>query len=248
MEKEFFIANKWLFEEAQKTSLNPQPIDDALFCIQRNSHQSPLYIGTGHLPFNSSTTTSLVNDKYSCRLVLQYNQLPNIPFWRPDQSSWSDFWQQNHPVVAKPVYGSRSRGIHLLEKETDRNELDLNIDYIYEKFVDGMEWRVVVFYDQILTIHQKQYEQAINVAGENHRVALAKQDWPTEIIEISLKTARSFGLNYGAIDFIWPKNQQPLILELNACPGIYKLRHPDEGEGVYIAPLLIVKIKSEFLS
>jgi glutathione synthase/RimK-type ligase-like ATP-grasp enzyme len=247
MAKEFLIANHWLFEEAQKAQLNPQLIDAALFYIQKSSDQSPLYIGTTHLPFNSVTAASLVNDKYSCRLALQHNQLPNIPFWRPDRSSWSDFWQHHHPLVAKPIYGSRSRGVHLLENEADRGKLDLGIDYIYEKFIAGTEWRVVVFYGQVLAVHQKQYEQAINVAGENHRFALDEAAWPTQLVELSLQVAETLGLNFGAIDFIWPEGHNPLILEVNNSPGIYKLRHPDEGAGVYLAPLLIEKIKSEFL-
>jgi len=245
--KEFQLTNQWLFEAAKEAGLCPQPLDAALFKVQRSPDSPPLYLGKGHLPLNSASATSLARDKYSCRLVLESQKLPNIPFWRPDKTSWSVFWQKYAPLVAKPVYGSQSQGIVLLEKETNRQKLNSDLYYIYEQFIQGVEWRVLVFYNQVLAVHQKHYNNKINIQGQNHRVSLPKEKWPSQLIDVALQAANALQLNYGAVDFLWPEDQKPLILEINADPGLYKLRYPDEGPGLNLVPTLIEKIKTSCL-
>lgn len=106
---------KLLFNRAQQMGWQPAwVIPGGLFAVTTASGER--YINFAQSSLNSHVSASLTRNKYLARLILERHGLPNIPFARPKTESEAEaFLTKHHKIIVKPLCGSGSRDIRIVE-------------------------------------------------------------------------------------------------------------------------------------
>ncbi len=220
-----------LFEEAQKMGLYPEWLTDyGLFSIkvEGNIH----YIFYSNSILNNQLSYYLARNKHITRVLIEKNHLPNIPFLLPQsKEEVYQFLDHHKVIIAKPTMGSRSQDIHLIEhkKEIDSSNI---FEYIFEKYIKGKEMRYLVLNNQVIGVLEKVYDTPINDPNVVERTSFSRDQWDTNLVEISLSIMNILGLKFGAVDFLIDRDNKNYILEVNSAPALRRFDKPTSGPSV----------------
>src|SRR5687767_10893712 len=104
-----------LYRRAAKMGLRPTWVSPGgLFAVTTDSGQQ--YVNFACSSLNNHVSVGLAKNKYYTRLVLARHQLPNIPFARPRSLQDAEaFLATHHKIIVKPVSGSGSHDIHIVD-------------------------------------------------------------------------------------------------------------------------------------
>jgi len=188
---------------------------------------------------NSHLSSVLARDKAATRRVLQQQGLPSIPFLQTSEySAAEDFIAAHQKVIVKPLTGSNSRDVRIVESADDLAGLNL-AEYILEKYIAGEEMRYLILDGQVIAVHRSDY--GVSVAEDRYleRISYPESEWDPGLVGLSLQIAGVFGLRYAAVDFIIGSNGKPLILEVNSSPGMKWFHAPTAGPPVDVARLFL---------
>lgn len=232
-----------LFETAQAMGLQPKWLTDyGLFSIQANNKTHYVLYAASNK--NSQLARNLAVDKHATRTILGTVGIPNIPFWQPLKlEEVVSFWREHGKIIAKPLKGSGSRDVLLIQTEEDCTQVPLETSII-EKFIAGQQWRYLVWGGKVIAVHTKHHEGEITVAEDIYRISRPESEWDAQLIELSLKAAKTLGLHVAAVDFIVDSENNPHLLEVNSAPGLWHFQYPAEGPAIDAARIFLEDIIS----
>lgn len=227
-----------LFKEAKLLHLEPTWLTEyGLFSITVKNKKR--YVYYSYSPINSHLSSRSVFDKHATRRILQDHNLPNIPYTlAATREDVQAFLRDQIAIIAKPKLGSHSRNIYLIRSTDDIPQLNY-IDYIFEKYIKGKEYRYLVLDKKVVAVHQKLYEGPINNLDTLKRISFPKEQWSHALIDLALEATDVMHLSFAAIDFLIDQNGKPHILEINSAPGLWYFHHPAEGPTVNIARMFL---------
>lgn len=227
-----------LFNEAKNLGLNPQWLTEyGLFSINLDNTIRFVFCGISYL--NSQMSSYLCRNKHATRKVLDLFRLPNIPYALPATDEEALFFLKKYKrIVVKPTVGSRSENVHLITEKSQLKNID-RATSIFEKFIEGREFRYLVLKNQVIAVHERIFPGLLNDPRVVKRISYPQNKWEKKLIAISLKATQALGTKFAAVDFKIDKNENPYILEVNAAAGIKWFHYPSEGPSVNVANLLL---------
>ncbi len=231
-----------IFDAAKRLGLNPKLLTEyGLFEVLYKGQSIYFFHGTSYL--NTSLSTYLARNKHTTRVILEENNLPNIPFTLPkDKAKARQFLNEHKKIMAKPTHGDNSIGVVQINSAEELENLDLS-ESIIEKFIPGEEFRTLVLNNEVIALHR--YIHDFKVGGVK-RISLEKKDWDKEMIEIAIKASRTLGLNFASVDFIKSPEGNLFILEINSSTGLWRFHEPDEGPAINVSAMLIKATLEKF--
>ena len=205
-----------------------------------------------HTNFNLNGELSriLVKNKHFTRLILEKNGFENIPYLLPsNQVELEHFFDDNQPIICKPLLGQQSRKIKLIKMRNQLAECSLEMTF-FEKFIAGDEYRYLVLRNEVIAVQRKKLAPAPNNPWNLYYIGLPKSDWDQQLVQRSIKIAKLFKLKWVAVDYILDEEDLAWVLEVNSAPGIVKIHNPDKGEKTNAARLIwqsLIKNSSNLL-
>lgn len=189
---------------------------------------------------NSLSASIRANDKLVCAHFLEQNGWPTP---RTESAQSMNVLTNTFPLVAKPRYGSRGEGVHLVynQEQIDALPKDTLVqEYIETSF--GRDLRFFFAGGTIIAIAERRSVNGSfisNTSGGGHMSipsfgSALPEPWARMVLDI----ARIAGLWYGTVDFLYlePEKGNPrtqtespdksfslTICELNASPGFETL-------------------------
>ena len=227
-----------LFKEAKKMGLAPKWITDyGLFSIMVNKRIGYIFYARNF--FNTNLSGNIAMDKHATRTILDLHKFPNVPFGMfSKKNDVKQFFQKHSKIIAKPVFGSGSKDVHLITSSEEIPELEFD-KYIFEKFIEGREMRYLVFRDKVLAVHHKSYQGPINNPAKLKRISYSQESWNKELVNLTLEIADKLYLQFAAVDFLIDKRGKAFVLEVNSSPGLYFFEHPTAGPTIPIARIFL---------
>ncbi|MGH7204422.1 MAG: ATP-grasp domain-containing protein [Candidatus Levyibacteriota bacterium] len=227
-----------LFAEAKKMGLQPTWLTDyGLFSFPVEEKTG--YVFYARNMFNSNLSGFLAIDKHATRTVLQQHHFPNIPYGMfSTHEEVEQFLQQHQMIVAKPVFGSTSKDVHVIRSSAEIPDIPFD-KYIFEKFIKGREMRYLVFQSNVVAVHEKSYEGLINIPAKVRRIAYPKKQWDERLVQLSEQITDTLFMKFAAVDYLIDDNGKAFFLEVNSSPGLYFFEHPTSGPGINIARMFL---------
>ena len=235
-----YASAEMLFEEARKRGLDPQwETRDGLFSFARNGEDVFVYYGKLH--GNSQLGAQICNDKNLTRAFLQREGIASIPwYYGKNPSELNAFFDRHHPLIRKPLLGMRSQGVRMIR---ERSELDLSDaeDVLFEQYVEGTEYRCLVL-DHAIAVQRKTLDPTPDHPWRKRIEILPSDEWPEGMKETAESIARTLRMCFIAVDFLVDSEGHARVLELNAMPGLHSFHHPDMGEPIDLAAMVMDRI------
>jgi len=184
-----------------------------------------------------------------CKDKLQTYEL--FPDWVGEtrtatQENAEQMFSENEKIVFKPRYGFAGHGVEILESIDEFKEPDNPDEFVLQNFIntEGVEeWgvrgphdlRTIVINGEIQDGNYVRVPDSgliSNISRGGHQKYVRRDELPEEIVDIIEKIKRKFEKYQPAIfsvDFMFDKDMNPWIVELNSKPGTY-FNHPEKDE------------------
>ncbi|MGI9178844.1 MAG: ATP-grasp domain-containing protein [Pirellulales bacterium] len=173
---------------------------------------------------NRPRALEIAIDKYLSLAVLCDHGIP-VPRTMVVQNAaaavraWGDL---GHDCIAKPIFGSRGRGLVRLRAESDvlaAIPVNGRVSYLQE-FIPHAGWdvRVLVVGERVFSMKRvaASGDWRTNVSqGGRPEAFAAPRDW----IELALRAATAVGAEIAGVDLLPTGDGRVLVLEVNAVPG-----------------------------
>lgn len=258
------ISLRFLFPHDVPSFLNEisctrTPENTLFFLRGAVSEETILHIEkSGFRCINHSYAVRIANDKQETALFLQANGYPTPRILAQKESTGEICF----PVIAKPRFGSRGRGVCLAHCPEDIPKGDFLIqEYIAPSH--GRDYRVFFAGGSILAAIERRSGDTMGTGDRALKKTLISNintggsvflspftpAVPENIASMVLEIAKKTGLWYGTVDFLFcsdpPDPHRMTICEINAFPGFTALEQ--EG-GFDIAGALIEKLSALFFA
>lgn len=232
---------KILFEEAAKENLNPTwETDYGLFSFKHKDKTVFVYLTK--LPINNTLGNWMTQDKFAARVILEKYNLPNIPYcFSTEIKVVNKFLSEQKTIVGKPVLGEQAKNVMLITNHAQIKSLSLK-DTIFEKYIEGMEFRYLVLNSEVVGAQQRDLNPSKEYPWRKRITNLEEKEYDKELVSLSLKISKIINQNFLAVDFIVDREGKTWVLELNSMPGLYSWHNPDGGKSKNIAKLIIKAI------
>jgi len=233
-----------LFATASSMGLEPSwVVKNSIFVVTINGEES--YIEFTKSSFNTELNAGLAKNKHYARKIIERNNLPDIPYAVADNLSQVDeFIALHNKVVVKPIRGSGSSNVHIITKASQLPQIKLS-KYILEKYAPGIEMRYLILNQKVIAVHRSDYGVSVKADRHLDRLSIAREYWDEELIRLSHRTAKAFGLNFAAIDYMVMPNGEAYILEVNTAPGLKWFHYPTSGPPVDVARVFLNSLIEE---
>ncbi len=193
---------------------------------------------------NSQLGSWICQDKRLTRAFLDRLGHPGIPWLATRDSATAEAFLREHGrVIQKPALGMKTQGVRLVAR---REELDRTVlsESILERYVQGDEWRCLVLDGTVIGMQRKILQPTETHPWRTHIENLAETERRADLSAIALALAQELHMRFLAADFLIGPSRHPCILELNGMPGLHSWHHPDAGEPVDVAAVLLDAIVS----
>lgn len=158
--------------------------------------------------------------------ALQQKNIPTPEFlFSNDLEKIEKFFKEKRKILVKPSIGYGGEGIQLFENWKElKNYLQerLSSPLFFQEYLDhgNYDYRVVVVDGKVVSSIKR---EADGWKCNLHSGARAKPCKATaKLLDISIKAAEVVGLDIAGVDIIETK-EGPKVIEVNSCPGFYKL-------------------------
>ncbi|MBW7943906.1 ATP-grasp domain-containing protein [Patescibacteria group bacterium] len=231
-------SSQVLFQAAQKLNLHPRWLTDwGLISITVNGVEK--YICMSKTVVNTQISAYLSANKSATRVILERHGLPNIPYLTPPNLEEAEaFFEEHHPLVAKPTMGQRAEGVQLIKTREELRQLDLS-SLILEKYIAGPEFRYLVLQNQVIAVQQKLFDGELYAPDDSRRLSYFPLRWDPQLVDYALLVTKVLGLGFAAVDFKIDEWERPFVLEVNSAPALWRFEQPDEGPAVPVAEMLL---------
>lgn len=207
---------------------------------------------------NTRASMDVVQDKYRLYQFLTAHNWPTIKTDRIDPDTPLISSEYSFPVVIKPRYGSRGRGVSLIASETslraaityNANEQLLLQEYLANSH--GRDVRILLAGDTLVAAYERVSAQGNFKSNACEGAIAHKASW--DGIDYWIQMARDIcaraGLWYASVDFLFrsPPSQKMVelaVCEVNASPGFEAL---DRDLCMDSATILIDAMIQDFFS
>ena len=233
-----------LFKAASTMGLQPSWLKQgSIFAISTLNGES--YINCSISTLNSQLSSSMVGNKDAARLVLARQDFPTMAHLVPSNLAEAQAFLAKHKkIVVKPINGSNSRDVHIIETSGQLAAFDVQ-SYILEEYAPGKEIRYLILNDQVIGVHESQYGESVAEDRDLKRISYARSDWDPALVALSLKVAKVFGLRFAAVDYIIGPDDRARILEINTSPGMKWFHAPTSGPVVDLAGMFLRALLEE---
>ena len=227
-----------LFKAASAMGLHPSWLKQgSIFAIPTPDGER--YINYSISSMNSQLSSSMVGNKNAARLVLARRGFPTMAHLVPSNHTEAQaFLTKYRKIVVKPINGSNSRDVHIVELPEQLAAFNVQ-HYIFEEYAPGKEMRYLILNDRIIGVHESQYGQSVAEDRGLKRISYPRADWNPALVALSLKVAKVFGLGFAAVDYIIGADGRARILEVNSSPGMKWFHAPTSGPIVDVAALFL---------
>jgi len=148
------------------------------------------------------------------------------------------FLAKHRKIVAKPINGSNSRDVHIIESPELLASFNVQ-QYILEEYAPGKELRYLLLNDRVIGVHESQYGESVAEDRPLKRISYPRAEWDPVLVALSLEVAKAFGLRFAAVDYIIGPDGRARILEVNSSPGMKWFHAPTSGPVVNVALLFL---------
>lgn len=232
-----------LFSAAERLELYPKWITPwGLMSVQIHGIEKYLFMSKSLV--NTQMGAYLSANKFATRTILGLHNLPNIPYAAPSNlAELQAFFDQHHPIVAKPTMGQHAEGVRLIKSASELANTPLS-GQIFEKYIPGRELRYLVLQNRIIAVQEKVFTGEMYRPDGSTRISFPAEQWDAELSRISLKAANILGLGFCAVDFKQGKlehdgGEKWYVLEINSAPSLWRFEKPEEGPAVQVSELLL---------
>jgi tetrahydromethanopterin:alpha-L-glutamate ligase len=203
--------------------------------------------------YNDAKAIERTVDKGMTSFLLKQNAVATPATWVCESRHIAhDLIQQqfavNHPIIAKPLFGSQGKGVRKLTANTSlplpRDEFVDGVYYL-QSFIDtgerNYDYRVFVINNQaVATMRRSGVDWLHNVAKGASCLSVQEDD----VVNIALKAAQAMQIDYCGVDVIRDKTGALWVIEVNSIPAWRGLQSVCE---VDIAQLLVDDLLSKSL-
>lgn len=237
--KQKLETTELLFNCAQEMGLHPSWVrPKGLFAISLNGRERYISSAQSSL-LNSEGSASLARNKYATRLILERNNMQNIPFARPRTHIEAEIFLRRHgKIIAKPVRGAGSRDINIITNMAQLQALQIT-KYILEKYIEGNEVRYLILNDKVIGVHRSDYGVSVEATRPLQRISYIQDDWDDRLISASVQIANVLDLRFAAVDYLIDSSGQAHVLEVNTDPGLKWFHAPTSGPVIDVARYLL---------
>lgn len=233
---------KYIFNSAKEMGLEPEYVVDYGLVLIKYKGQDIYFFNTVS-NLNSSIGSYIAKNKHTTRVILERNNLPNIPFLMPKSMDEAlKFLDKYKKIMVKPTHGRKSIGIRVISDAEELKKLDLS-GSILEEFIDGIEYKVLVLNQKVIAIHLCIFNPKTK---ETKRISLDANAWDKDLIDIAISATKFVDLGFASVDFLKEENGKLHILEINSAPGISIYYTPDAGPAVDVATQIIKSTLEKF--
>jgi glutathione synthase/RimK-type ligase-like ATP-grasp enzyme len=239
--RQIYASAEILFSEAERQGLAPVwETKNGLFSIKDQNKNVYIYYTKLHL--NSQLGAWICQEKVLARTFLQKEGFPSIPFLYSNQKhDINRFFDAHHPIIAKPILGERAENVQLIRERKDLKSIDLK-GTIFERFIEGTEYRYLVLQGKIIAVQRKVLDPTPALPWRKRVENLERKNWDRNCIQMSERIATLLHMGFIAVDVIQDTSGTPWILELNSMPGLYPFHHPHDGAPLNVATKLLQAI------
>lgn len=208
-----------LFTVAKEMKLKPEKDGDwGLLSIEHHGQRKHLF--HSYTPLNSQLGSKLANNKYATRKVLATHGYDNIPFCLPaTKEEVVEFFNQHQPIVAKPVNGSNSFAVFLIDSQAELDDVPYQRFY-FEKYIDGAEYRYLVLAGEVVKVDRRTLSPQPGKPWKKTIESLDEELWDQALAGQAAAIAQSLDLGFCAVDFIVEPNGKVWVLEVNGSPAL----------------------------
>ncbi|MBW9309269.1 30S ribosomal protein S6--L-glutamate ligase [Escherichia coli] len=189
----------------------------------------------GSYPLNESVAIARARDKLRSMQLLarQGIDLPVTGIAHsPDDTSDLIDMVGGAPLVVKLVEGTQGIGVVLAEtRQAAESVIDafrgLNAHILVQEYIkeaQGCDIRCLVVGDEVVAAIERRAKRAIFVPIASWRRGKRRQ-YPPQEREIAIKAARTMALDVAGVDIL-RANRGPLVMEVNASPGLEGIEKP----------------------
>ena len=131
--------------------------------------------------------------------------------------------QDSRKLVLKPLFGSRGRGLQILETELDVPEEEaVNGVYYLQEFIPSeteywRDWRIMVVDGHALCAMERRSDNWITNRAMGAQCLPAKL--PPEALNLAEQAVSAVEADYGGVDVIYTKSSGWQVLEINGVPA-----------------------------
>jgi len=254
------LASGGLAEELQAENYAHQDVGSAAsgpLCLIRGSVEPGMVRSleeAGYRCVNGSKAVALALDKLECTRFLDEIGVPAPRTVAPVVGTGGCIGEPpfGYPFVAKPRFGSRGRGVSLVEDTEGLADLAPRIRseaYVFQEFVKESAGRDLRFFfagGGIVACVERCGREGSFVSnasgGGSVRIPENCEALVERLSPEVLRIAREAGLWYGSVDFLFGSGGFP-VCEINACPGFEAL---EEATGLDVAGVLVERLVQDF--
>lgn len=187
--------------------------------------------------FSKPSKISAMISRLSCSIHLRENGIPMPPtLITADLDNALEWTLDNLPVILKPLYSTKARGMELLDRPaTVRQQLEAfqgrgeKIFYLQRKYdLAGIDYGLVFLGDDFLGAYARVSGGAAWHTTTREGGRYAAYDPPQSIIDLARNAQRPFGLDFTCVDVADTREAGPIVFEVSAFGG-YKGLYQSTG-------------------
>lgn len=231
-------STKALFAAAEKLNLSPKWLTKwGLLSVQIKGIERYLFMSKSTV--NTQISSYLSLNKHATRTILERHGLPNIPYATPQSlGELQHFFDEHQPIVSKPTLGQRAQSVRLIKTASDLANIELKSN-IFEKYIEGPEYRYLVLQGKVIAVQQKVFDGELYQPKNSRRISYPQAEWAPQLVDIALKATAALGLGFAAVDFKQNVQGENFVLEVNSAPALWRFESPDEGPAVPVSEMLL---------
>ena len=172
-------------------------------------------------------------DKAMTSHLLNRQQVPAVPAWtftsrQAALEHIDKLCKGKLQLVLKPLFGSRGRGLKLIESADDLpDEETVNGVYYLQKFIRSKneysrDWRVMVIHGEAVSAMERRSDHWITNRAQGATCLPAQLS--SEVLQIAEDATKALGADYAGVDIICTEKGEWLVLEVNGVPAWYGLQ------------------------
>lgn len=189
-------------------------------------HSNPLFDLTGVTVLNKPSAVALASNKLTALQTMRAAgvSVPDFSDNIEDAKQWID--EERIVLCRKLLRANSGKGIVIAKEEDELVPAPLYVKYIRKE----KEYRLHVFNGEIIDMIEKKRKSGFMENGlYNRYIRSYEQGWvfTRDGIEVNLaamdmaiKACNALGLDFGAVDLVMDKRNNPVVLEVNTAPGL----------------------------
>ncbi|MDE0309317.1 MAG: hypothetical protein OXI60_05730 [Acidiferrobacterales bacterium] len=177
---------------------------------------------------NSAKVIERTVDKSMTSHLLIRNSVATVPAWTCESREYAlelirSSIRLKRKLVLKPLFGSRGRGLELIQAESDLpDEQAVNGVYYLQEFVPSddsywRDWRIMVVGNDAICAMERRSDSWVTNRARGAQCLPAKL--PDEALQLAVQAAAAVEADYAGVDVIHTRGAGWQVIEINGVPA-----------------------------